>query len=447
MLCCNKFSDGNISSHLGLGNGEVMMYQIGSIYVILLSCGFSTVRAYTCPPEREITLNDESRLHKDLICAYDVDNRPVKDHKNPVTVKVRIALKYISFDSLEETFTMHSWMALSWKDEFLKWTPSDYGGIKEIQIESHEIWTPRLALFNADASLYPSDSFYTICLLSNDGVVTCVPPVAHTGICRTSLRRWPYDTQNCSLFFGSWMHTGEQVNFTFYRKHPIVTDDYQNGPGWRLLNVLNERLPGKYSCCPNITYPMLKYTFTMKREAGGPAAIVVVPSIAIVLLTLTSLVLDVKDNTRLFMICFSLFGHFTFISEIGYDIPKHSSDTPIILLFVRDSMVVTLAAIVVTLLLMSLRRRTVAPPSWVVTINRLVSSGPGKYVVFTEFDPNTVTDAKVLSEDGETSNETGAKGRASVDWIQFANLFNSVVFIVALIVYLVLIISYIPYDD
>ncbi|XP_068629008.1 neuronal acetylcholine receptor subunit alpha-5-like [Battus philenor] len=421
------------------------MYSLTSLYVIFfINYGLYFVNA--CPNEREEPIHDEAKLHKDLLCAYSSDDRPVKDYKNSITVKVRIALKYISFDSLEETFTMHSWMALSWKDEYLKWTPSDYGGIKEIQIESHQLWTPRLALFNADASLYQSDSFYTICTVNYDGVVTCVPPVAHTGICRTSLRRWPYDDQNCTLFFGSWMHTGEQVNFTFYQKQPVVVDDYQNGPGWNLMKVLNERLPGQYSCCPNSTYPMLKYTFIMKREAAGPAAIVVVPSIAIVILTLISLVLDVKDNTRLFMVCFSLFGHFTFLSEIGYDIPKHSSDTPIILLFVRDSMLVTLAAIVVTLLLMSLRRRALAPPTWIVSVNRLVSSGPGKYVVFTEFDPYEVTEVKTLSDEGDGINGIEEKGRAAAEWIQFANLLNSVIFIVAVIVYLVLIISYIPRD-
>ncbi|CAK1599749.1 unnamed protein product [Parnassius mnemosyne] len=417
-----------------------------SIYLTVL-IGFYRVHADSSLDEREIPLHDEAKLHKDLLHDYNVDDRPVQDYKNTVTVKLRIALKYISFDSLEETFTMHSWMALTWKDVNLKWTPSDYGGIKEIQIESHEIWTPRLALFNADASLYQSDSFYTTCLLAYDGIVTCVPSVAHTGICRTSLRRWPYDSQNCTLFFGSWMHTGEQVNFTFYQKQPVVTDDYQNGPGWRLMNVLNERLPGKYSCCPNTTYPMLKYTFVMKREAAGPAAIVVVPSIVIVILTLTSLVLDVKDNTRLLMTCFSLFGHFIFLTEIGYDIPKHSSDTPIILLFVRDSMIVTLAAIIVTLLLMSLRRRMLPPPTWIVSINRLVSNGPGKYVIFTEFDPNDTTEVKVLSEDGNSSSANEDRTRNAADWIQFANLLNSVVFITALIVYLILIISYIPRDN
>ncbi|XP_038208595.1 acetylcholine receptor subunit alpha-like [Zerene cesonia] len=400
-----------------------------------------------CDPNRTPELHDEAKLHQDVLCAYNSNYRPVKDHKSTVTVKIRFALKYISFDSLEETFNLHSWVAMSWKDEFLTWTPSDYGGIKEIQVESHEIWTPRMALFNADASLYPSDSIYTTCLLDSDGTVTCVPHMVHSGICRTSLRRWPYDVQNCSFYFGSWMHTGQQVNFTFYNTRPIVLDDYQNGPGWKLLNVTNEFLPGAYTCCPNSSYPMLKYTFMMKREAGGPAAIVVIPSMVIVLLTLISQFLDIKDYTRLFLICFSLFGHFMFLTEIGYDIPKHSSDTPIILLFVRDSMLVTLTSIFVTLLLMSLRKRVVPAPTWVVSLNRVVNSGPGKYVVFTEFDPSESNDIKVLTGESVSDANIDEKARISADWLQFANVLNSFVFIVTFIVYFILVCVYIPKDD
>ncbi|KAI5632533.1 neurotransmitter-gated ion-channel ligand binding domain-containing protein [Phthorimaea operculella] len=399
----------------------------------------------TCPADRKQSLHDEGKLHYHLTCNYNSNYRPVKDHKTSVQVKVRFALKYLSFDSLEETFTVHSWVAMTWKDEFLTWTPSDYNNIEEIQVESHEIWSPRMALFNADASLYQSDSMYTTCLVSYDGVVKCVPHITHSGICRTTLRRWPYDSQNCTLYFGSWMHTGEQVNFTFYNKDPVMYEQYQDGPGWKLLKVNNERLPGKYKCCPNATYPMLKYTFQMQREAAGPAAIVVVPSVLIVILTLTSLLLDVKNNVRLMLICFSFFGHYTFLSEIGYDIPKHGSETPIILMFVRDSMIITMVAILETLFLMSIMKRTVPAPNWVVRVTRLATSGPGKYVVFTEFDPTDAADKKNLTED-PTSSFTEDRARLESDWIQFANLLNSCLFIISCLVYLVLIFVYIPYD-
>lgn len=392
--------------------------------------------------------HEEAKLHTDILDFYSSSYRPVKDYKTSVTVKIRFALKYISFDALEETFTVHSWVAMTWKDEYLTWNPSCYGNIKELQVQSHSIWTPQMALFNADASIYESDVFYTTCLVDNVGTVTCVPHLTHSGICRTSLRSWPYDVQNCTFYFGSWMHTGEQVNFTFYRTRPIVLDDFQDGPGWKLLNVTNERLPGSYSSYPSSTYPMLKYTFMLKREAAGPAAIVVIPSIVIVLITVISLILDVKDCTRLFLLCFSLFNHFTFLMQIGYDIPKHSSDTPIILLFVRDSMLVTLTAILLTLFLMSLKKRVHPAPGWLVSINRIINSGPGKYVVFTEFDPSDSTDVKVLTEENiNASVEAGDKSQIIADWMQFANILNSFVFIITFIVYFVLICTYIPKDD
>lgn len=400
-----------------------------------------------CPPSRKQEPNDETKLLRDLRCGYVSENRPVKNYRNTVEVKVRLSIKYMSFDSLEEIFTIHSWVAMVWKDEYLIWTPSDYGDIKEIQMESHTIWTPSMSLFNADAASYPTDSFYSTCMVNNEGTVTCVPHVSHSGICQTSLRRWPYDVQNCTFYFGSWMHSGEQVNFTLYPTQAVILDDYHDGPGWKLLNVDSVRLPGKYSCCPNDTHPILKYTFVLKREAAGPAAIVIVPSIVVVLLTLTSLLMDVKDNTRLMLACFSLFGHFTFLTEIGYDIPKHSTGTPIILLFLRDSMILTLTSILVTLLLMALRKRTVPAPSWIVKVVHLVSRGPGKYVMFTEFEAYNAGDIKILTEDGAGSNSNEEEQNASANWLQFANLINSCVFIISVLVYLILIINYIPYDD
>ncbi|XP_060809986.1 acetylcholine receptor subunit alpha-like [Amyelois transitella] len=393
---------------------------------------------------REQILHQEAQLHKDLFTDYNSDYRPVKNHTQAVTVKVRFAVKYLSFDYLEETFTVHSWVAMNWIDEFLTWNPTDYGDIKEIQVESHEIWIPRMALFNSDATMYQSDQFFTTCSLGFVGNVTCVPHIAHSGICSTSLRRWPYDRQNCTLYFGSWMHKGEQVNYTFYPNLPVVLSDFQNGPAWRLLRVANERLPGKYACCPNETYPMLKYTFVLKREAAGPAAIVVVPSIVIVLLTLTSLLLGVKDNIRLLLLCFSLFGHFIFLTEIGYDIPKHGADTPIILLFVRDSMLLTLVGILVTLLLMTLTKREDPTPRWITYVAHLVRTGPGKYVVFTEFDPSDSLKTKLAEDEGNTSSETQ---RTTNDWVTFCNIINSVVFIISLLAYLILIVTYIPADN
>lgn len=410
--------------------------------VITFLAIFGFAWSYDCPKNREEADHYEAKLHKDLFCAYDYNYRPVKDHRSSVNVSVRFALKYLSFDALEETFTVHSWVAMKWKDEYLTWDPNDYGNITELQVESHEIWTPRMALYNADAAVYQTDQIYTTCLLEKNGNVTCVPHIPHSGICRTSLTYFPYDQQNCTLYFGSWMHTGEQINFNFFKSSPVLLDNYQNGPGWKLLRVANERLPGNYECCPNVTYPMLRYTFVLKRESAGLAAIIVIPSTVIIVITMVSLLLDVKDNKRLALQCFSLFGHFTFLSEMGYAVPKHGADTPVLLLFIRDSMVVTLVSILLTLLLMSLRKRVQQVPLWLKSLSTLVTSGLGRYVVFTEFDPSDVEDKRNLSENEPDERSS----RAKADWINLANILNSAVFIIFVIVYIVLVSVYIPKD-
>lgn len=414
------------------------MLQYKSVLFLIVICNLAF--ASECPPEREHT-HQEAKLYNDLLCAYPPVSRPVKDHKSTVDVRVRFAIKYLSFDALEETLTLQSWVLLNWMDEYLTWSPVDYGGITEIQIQSFKIWTPHMFLYNTNLSGFWFVLVRTTCVVTSSGVVTCVPRTPHSGICRTSLRSWPYDTQNCSFYFGSWMQTGEQVNFKFYDSTPIKLDEYQDGPGWKLLKTYNERLLTKHSYISNSTYPVLKVTFTLQREAAGPAATIVVPAIVIVILTLKGLLSEIKNNTRLMLICFSLFAHFIFLATIGFVIPKFSSDTPNILLFIRDSMTVTLAGVLITILLMSLRKREEPVPGWILTINHTISSSPGKYVIFTEFDPNEVLEEKSATEGSSTSND---KTRVAMDWIQFANIINTFVFIVTCLTYLVLIISYIP---
>ncbi|XP_072932511.1 neuronal acetylcholine receptor subunit beta-3-like [Epargyreus clarus] len=394
-----------------------------------------------CPlrSNNQETENYEVKLHGDLLCGYNSSFRPVKNHRDTVDVSVAFFPKYTSFDSLEEVFTVHTLLLFTWFDEFLEWKPADYDGIDEILMESRNIWTPPFTLFNSDK--YDEDnSIYTTCSVHSFGLVSCFLNRAQSGLCSSSLRRWPYDSQNCTMVFGAPMYTGEQINLTV-KNISFDMKFNDNGSGWKLLKVENERLPGNISML-NRTYPRLQYTFIMKRESAGPAAIVVIPSIAIVLLTLISLLIDIKDNTRLFLACFSLHGHFTFLAVIGYNIPKHSFDTPILLLFIRDSMIVTLMVIVLTLVLMAMRRRETSAPAWMVAVNRLVTGSAVNNILFTKFDSTDISTGKLLRDSVSEEQAVFLK-----EWIDFANLVNSCMVIISVIVYITLIGSYIPVDD
>ncbi len=48
-----------------------------------------------------------------------------------------------------------------WFDDFLKWEPELYGGIKTIVVNPTKMWTPQLAIGNRCVLIYAWISFHT----------------------------------------------------------------------------------------------------------------------------------------------------------------------------------------------------------------------------------------------------------------------------------------------
>ncbi|OWR47345.1 nicotinic acetylcholine receptor alpha 9 subunit [Danaus plexippus plexippus] len=360
-------------------------------------------------PARQADPHHEIRLHMNLSCASDNSYRPVKDLESAVDVRLRFDLKYMTFDDDKETVTVVSWVVFNWKNEFLTWNASDYGGAQEVQMESYSMWSPIFTLLNADVSVYTPGRVYTTCLIASDGAVTCVPQLTHTGLCSTALRNWPHDRRNCTLYYTSWMQTEDKVNLSFHEKDPVVFQDFQSAPGWRLLDITHARLPGQRTCCP-YNDPVLTISFILKREAAGLAATVLIPSVIVVLLTCSSLLLTASLKTRLSLLCFGLFGHFVLLSQVCFLLPTFSSETPSILLFIRHSIFITLLCVWETLGIMFLIGKVSPAPGWVVSANSTLMNGPARYLVISEFG------ACASGEDSVPDD-----GRANREWTKLAN--------------------------
>jgi hypothetical protein len=53
----------------------------------------------------------------------------------------------------------------------------------------------------------------TDCLLFNTGAVSCVPVIKYVSKCQVDYTYWPYDQQKCRIVFGSWTHSGKEIDF------------------------------------------------------------------------------------------------------------------------------------------------------------------------------------------------------------------------------------------
>lgn len=89
---------------------------------------------------------------------------------------------------------------------------------------------------------------------------------------------YPFDTQKCSLRYGSWVHSGEEMNFTI-QKPPYSFDNFIPNSEWELVKLEVTTSKGLFKCCPNNTYPSFYYHFTIKRHNGAHVATIFIPAL------------------------------------------------------------------------------------------------------------------------------------------------------------------------
>lgn len=111
-----------------------------------------------------------------------------------------------------------------WTDHKLKWEPSEYGGIKEMNVPAEQIWLPDIVLYNRWVTLFArylircwnptlttgisAEGYFSVSIMTKakvrfDGHVSWNPPAIFRSSCQIDITFFPFDSQNCHLKFGS----------------------------------------------------------------------------------------------------------------------------------------------------------------------------------------------------------------------------------------------------
>lgn len=205
-------------------------------------------------------------------------------------------------------------MTLSWDDTRLLWKPSEYDNIDTIHVNLDYLWSPDIYLYNAhigsgDGGCKPSID----CLLSFKSRVACVMPCQHVGHCSIGdYSNWPFDRQNCSFTFGSWMKSGEEMNYN-PEKVKVVSSKAQRNNQWQLLSSTSKVNIGKYASAPNETYPSVTFSFLIERHSAFHVSGTIVPAIILMTLNLTVLWMIPGMIERFILTLTNLFSHFLYM--------------------------------------------------------------------------------------------------------------------------------------
>lgn len=231
-------------------------------------------------------------------------------------------------DSDYSILTVNSWLVERWTDEYLQWDARDYQKVDSMDVPSTDIWKPDFSLYNSDLAYGIGECHDTNCLLNSTGRIVCISPCSHTGHCRADYARWPYDTQNCSFSFGTWMNTGEEVNYNPEKVKVRSLAVAQHGQ-WKMLSSSVQKLSSSYKVQNGTTstYPSLKFSFVLERHSASLACVIVVPAIIMLWMNLIILWISPELIERIFLVIFNIFSHFMFTRQLSWFCP-HNGDNP-----------------------------------------------------------------------------------------------------------------------
>ncbi|KAJ8962670.1 hypothetical protein NQ318_001064 [Aromia moschata] len=395
----------------------------------------------SCPSSSATT--PTGKLKMALRCDYDATTRPVVSHLNATTVYFRVVMKFFSLDINTNTLSIEAWMPTYWKDEHLTWTPADYNNITRIHLQTDEIWTPDVSIYNrASEGGDPTILSFTKCSVTSKGNVLCVPSVHVDALCVPNLSLYPFDTQRCDLRFGSWVHKGEELNLRLVKDVMSTVDMEPNGE-WEIANWTAKRNPGIYKCCPNTTYPSVEIVFNLKRLSGAHAASVVIPTIVAIILTLTSLILSPLNKDRFVLCCVNVIAQFMHVQYMSWQVPLKGDQIPLLLLFARDSLLLAVFTIVFTLLIKSLMQRGVAaPPAVVMVVSGVTGNRVGQYIFSNE---DSIRAIELTKDDEDTAAILKTNSSNSSEaWVVFGKILDFTLFVIYIIVYFALFMKFVP---
>ncbi|KAK0394258.1 hypothetical protein QR680_000656 [Steinernema hermaphroditum] len=304
--------------------------------------------------------DDEYRLIQDLKQGYDPIERPVANHNESLTVRLRLIPQQIAdVDERNQMITLVLWTEYTWIDYKMKWKPEEYGGITRIELPSEMLWKPDILLFNS-ADEHFDAGFSVNFVVKHTGEVLRAPPGIVKFSCDIDITWFPFDEQMCFLKYGSWTYTGSKMDLQINDDHLNETHqmDHQyyiaNGE-WDLLATPAHRKATPFN---NDQYLELFFFLHIRRKTIYYGLNWIVPSMLISLSNVLGFNLPPESGEKITLQITNLLSVTVFLGMVADVTPPTSESVPVIAAFFGVSMVILGSSIVFTVLIINFHFRS-----------------------------------------------------------------------------------------
>ncbi|VDN54667.1 unnamed protein product, partial [Dracunculus medinensis] len=224
-------------------------------------------------------------LYENLFDGYQKELRPVNNYTKPTKVALKFWLKQIlKVNARDQIVKVHCWLELYWNDEFLKWNPSLFNGIKQIHVPAGRIWEPDILVYNNANMNTANNELETNAVIKHNGNIILFKSLITDVTCNMNLIDFPFDQQVCYLTFSSWSMDSGDIELEATNN----TDNlamYISNAEWSLADFAIKTYRKYYECC---TQPFIDVTYFMviKRSPSYYLFSLVIPSAVITVVTM-----------------------------------------------------------------------------------------------------------------------------------------------------------------
>uniref|UniRef100_A0A2K6GRR0 Uncharacterized protein n=1 Tax=Propithecus coquereli TaxID=379532 RepID=A0A2K6GRR0_PROCO len=224
--------------------------------------------------------------------------RPIIKYSVPTHVNVSFTLSVIlEADAQLQLLTSFLWMNLIWDNPFISWNPEKCVGLNKLTIVAEKLWLPDIFIVESmDVDEMPSG---LIAYVSSEGRIKYDKPMRVTNICNLDIFYFPFDQQNCTFTFTSFLYTVDSMLLGMDKEVWEITDmsrDVIHTQGeWELLGI-NKTSP-KMLVGDNL-YDQIMFYVAIRRRPSLYIINLLVPSGFLVAINALSFYLPAESENR-----------------------------------------------------------------------------------------------------------------------------------------------------
>lgn len=279
--------------------------------------------------------------HLFLNNSYNNEVRPVKEWNTATNVNISVAvIAIIDFNEVKQTIVLTTKLSLIWKDELLVWDPVDFENVTHIHLSQSKVWKPYIFLENSVSKQAEIGTPSLQVIVSNDGTVEWNPVEVFQSTCAADVRKFPFDTQKCSMVFESLGYTDKEIRMNSVEDH---IDFHGSGitSGWSVVKTDMETQVDDHSEIHILC------SLTLRRNPTYFILNIFLPIVVLSFMNICVFILPVQSGEKASFVITVFLSLAVFLTIVSSNLPENSDKVSLLNVYVFIS---TLLSVIIAIL-------------------------------------------------------------------------------------------------